>query len=403
MLLLLATEWGCGVDSVARDAGQTGSGGSGDQGSDAGTAKVDANCGWCEGDAAGFLDGGAWDGMPPATTLPPLHVDGTKIKDPSGKTIVLRGVSLPDLGTIYQWSNGEAGIKARIDALATAGILGHVIRFPIYPRTNVNQKWPYYSPAPFPIGPRPAVDAGLTYTMLDLSPEAYVAKILRPAVDYATSKNLYVIIDFHQIDDTAGQSGNDASLFWTFLAPAFKDYTNVIYEAFNEPIDIAAASSSAARWEAYRPHVQSWVDTIRAAAPTNLIVVGAPSWDQNVGPAAMTPIQGTNLVYAAHVYPGNWSAAFKNEVATAIAAHPLFFTEWGFDPKSTDANLMGSVGWGADLRATLDANGASWTAWVADDKWSPPLFTSTANGTLSDFGSLVKSWLADKVDSDWVQ
>ena len=86
--------------------------------------------------------------------------------------------------------------------------------------------------------------------------------MLKPAVDYATSKNLYVIIDYHQIDNaTTGTSAADATTFWTDIAPQFASYTNVLYEPFNEPID------SGASWAALKPVVQGWINTIRAGAP----------------------------------------------------------------------------------------------------------------------------------------
>jgi len=56
------------------------------------------------------------------------------------------------------------------------------------------------------------------------------------------SKNLYVIIDYHQIDNaTTGTSAADATTFWTDIAPQFANYANVIYEPFNEPIDGSAS------------------------------------------------------------------------------------------------------------------------------------------------------------------
>ena len=46
--------------------------------------------------------------------LPWLHVDGKKIKDPAGNVVVLRGVSLIDLGHLEGW---QGGITESIDRL----------------------------------------------------------------------------------------------------------------------------------------------------------------------------------------------------------------------------------------------------------------------------------------------
>jgi hypothetical protein len=323
-----------------------------------------------------------------------LHVEGNQIKNACGGTVILRGISLIDLGTLVAYQ-GTNGVQDRIDKVIADGLAGHVLRLPVYPRTNVNSQYPYYSPLPFPVGPpAPSTASG---THQEVTADEYVSTVLRPAVDHAASKGLYVIIDYHQIDDTSGQSGADATTFWTMIAPRFKDDANVLYEAYNEPIDQKLGSNSTARWEAYKPHAQAWVDAIRAVAPDTIIIVGSPTWSQNLSGAAASPLQGTNLVYTAHVYPGNWSSAFKSEVATCIAARPVFITEWGYTSgSSTDANLKApTASWGSDFQKIVDGNGASWTAWVADKDWSPQIYAADG-ASLTDFGTLVKSWFAAK-------
>jgi len=42
----------------------------------------------------------------PTTTLPPLHVVGNTFQDPSGNTIILRGVAIPDIASVALWSGG---------------------------------------------------------------------------------------------------------------------------------------------------------------------------------------------------------------------------------------------------------------------------------------------------------
>ncbi|MEO7034518.1 MAG: hypothetical protein ABI548_11475 [Polyangiaceae bacterium] len=45
----------------------------------------------------------------------------------------------------------------------------------------------------------------------------------------------------------------------------------------------------------------------------------------------------------------------------------------------------------------------SWTAWVTDNGWTPSMFADSSLTTLTNFGGLVKSWLAATASSDWVQ
>ena len=322
--------------------------------------------------------------------LPWLTVNGNKVQDPTGKTVILRGSALIDIGALY-WYGGQSavGITTRMDQVAAAGVQGHVVRLPVYPKINYNTGGsPTCSPCPYPIGSGPT--AGCT-PVSPLSAADYVEKVLKPAVDYATSKNLYVIIDYHQIDNvTSGTSAADAVTFWTDIAPVFAGASNVLYEPFNEPID------SNVGWSTMKPIVQQLVDTIRLAAPNNIIIVPSNDWDQHTGDAASDPPNGTNLMYTAHIYATNWSSAFQSQVAAAVTKAPVFVTEWGYassDPSS----------FGPSLQTTLNGDGASWTAWVTDNAWTPSIFADSNLSTLTSFGTLVKSWLAATANSDWVQ
>lgn len=392
---------GGGQAGGGQGGGSTGGGAGGATSSTGGSGGVGGSTGGGAGGSGTGTGGTAAGGS--TGGLPRLQVSGTKLQDPSGKTIVLRGSSLLDIGTLYVTGGKSAkGITDRIDKVTAAGVQGHVVRFPVYPRSNVNAGYPFYSELPYPVGPAaPNNKANSGATVIDMSSDDYIAKVLKPAVDYATGKNLYVIIDYHQIDDaTKGQSAADANTFWTTVAPVFASYSNVIYEAFNEPIDSSAA------WSALKPVTQGWVDTIRKGAPDTVIIIPSMSYCQKPGDAASDPPKDpkSNLMFTAHVYPGNWKDAFKTQVSTAAAKAPLFFTEWGYVLGGSDANLgTSSATWGSDFRTVVDGNGGSFTAWVADNSWTPNMFSDSAISQLTDFGKLLKTWLADKASSDWVQ
>jgi len=146
--------------------------------------------------------------------LPRLTVTGNKLQDPNGKTIILRGSSMIDIGSLYAYfGKNTAAITARMDKIAAAGVQGHVVRMPVYPKIDYNAGVPTCSPTPYPVGTGPTASCTPT---TPLTAADYYTLVLKPAVDYATSKNLYVIIDFHQIDNaTTGTSAADATTFWT--------------------------------------------------------------------------------------------------------------------------------------------------------------------------------------------
>jgi endoglucanase len=379
----------CGTAESPTPDGAGGATSSGQGGSASGMGGASSAVGGAAGLGGTTGSGGnpGGSGAGGATTgagLPALTVDGNHLRDSAGNTVVLRGSSLIDIGSLYMFGGqSAAGISNRLDKVAAAGVQGHVVRMPVYPLITYNGGSPTCSPLPYPVGTGPSATCT---PKMPLNAADYVSRVLKPAVDYATGKGLYVIIDFHQIDNaTTGTSAADARTFWTDIAPRFASYTNVFYEVFNEPID------NKVPWSTLKPVVQGLVDVVRAAAPQNIIVIPSNAWDQHTGDAVTDPPRGSNFMYTAHIYPANWNQAFQTQVATAVAIAPVFVTEWGYT--ATDPNPHA---WGTALQATIDANGASWTAWVTDNGWSPPMFTSTALTGLTDFGTLVKSWLASK-------
>jgi aryl-phospho-beta-D-glucosidase BglC (GH1 family) len=361
-----------GGSSAGRGAG--GSGGA------AGGASLGGFGGGTAG-AGGARPGGSGGGG--SGNLPPLHVEGTKLLDPDGNTVVLRGIDFIDLAQVYAYNNYNFGaVKARIDKILAVGFTPRVVRIPVYPRVSHNGDFPYASPYPFPSGAGGEQNGP--------SADEYLAEVLEPSVDYFTEKGLYVIIDFHQIDDTDGDSAAEATEFWQYMAPQFADRPNVLYEPYNEPMDPSTP------WSTFKPRAQAWVDTIRSAAPDNIIIVPSMAWCQHPGDAANSPLTGENLMYTMHIYPSNWNPTTREQLATATAKVPVFITEWGYMLNSTDP--VGGTSdpmWFSSFRTTVDGNGASWSAWVTDDGWAPPMFADSALNTLTDFGTNAKQWLAD--------
>jgi hypothetical protein len=392
-----------GTGGGSGSGGRSGTGGAGTGGAlgTGGASTGGASTGGASGTGGATGTGGSGTGGGSgAGGLPALTVVGTKLQA-NGKTVVLRGSSLIDIGALYaNGGNSVAGISARMDKVAAAGVQGHVVRLPVYPKVDYNGGSPYCSPLPYPVGSGPSASCTPASPMTAAD---YVSKVLKPAVDYAASKNLYAIIDHHQIDNavsgsSATSSANDATTFWTDVAPKFAGYTNVIFEPFNEPINGSAS------WATFKPIVQGWIDTIRKGAPSNVIIVPSMSYDQHPGDAASDPPTGGNLMFTAHVYPGNWSAGFKTQVATATSKAPVFITEWGYALGSSDGTVgTTSATWSTDFETVVDGDGASWTAWVTDNSWGPSMFSNSALTTLTDFGTVAKNWLAAKATSDWVQ
>ena len=165
-------------------------------------------------------------------------------------------------------------------------------------------------------------------------------------VDAAIDVGLYVIIDWHS--HHAEDNTDEAVNFFQEMATLYGEYDNVIYEIYNEPLDISWSNT-------IKPYALSVISAIRAIDPDNLIVVGTPEWSQRVDLAAADPItEFSNIAYTLHfytIYHHQWlrdraSAALENGIA-------LLITEWGL------------IGY-----SLVDPEANEWMTWCFDNKMS---------------------------------
>jgi endoglucanase len=325
-------------------------------------------------DAGKVAEGGADATGGSTSGLPWLSVVGNTIQDPTGKTVILRGLSIEGL---YDQSQTSLGIDGLLDKITnpsdpasnSPGWYTRIVRLPVDP----------YGANSFQSNPN------------------YVTQILKPAVDYATSKNLYAIVDLHYVDNPYNLV-SQVNAFWTKVAPIFKDYPNVVYEVFNE-------SNQTDSWATYKPTMQAWVNLIRSYAPNNLIFAGSPSWDQSMGDAATNPLSGGNIAYTVHMYEQHYASAWnRQQVQTCAAVHPVVMTEWGFCACSGQPGTGTTTGlvnnYGASMLTWLEAMNGGWTGWCASNSWLPDMFN--ANWSLKvgpdEMGGFVKDWMYEKAN-----
>ncbi|MBT1690685.1 cellulase family glycosylhydrolase [Dawidia soli] len=302
---------------------------------------------------------------------PWLHVDGNQIKDPAGNPVTLRGVSvLPSEhhNECTTCNNKPMSEMIAWQADGSRGWYSRVLRLPV---TTAKVK----------------------------DPATSFATHIDPYVQQAIALNQYVIVDLHLVSnyDVNGSGGVKQQFvmdFWKYVAPRYANTPNVIFEIFNEPVNPD-------NWTSWKNYIQPVIDSIRAVAPNNLILVGSPQWSTRVNSAVTSPLTGGNLVYVYHIYPNQGAASAANlnaKFGNAANTIPVMLTEFGWnqDPNYSDGVTFGTTGgWGTPFRNYIDAHPwISWQGWIFDNFWKPQYFDWNWNLMSGENqGRFMQNWL----------
>lgn len=295
----------------------------------------------------------------PVSYYGPLKVEGNRITDMDGKAVQLRGMS-------FFWSQwmGKYYTKECVKWLKDDWHC-NILRAAM------------------------AVEEGGYLT----NPEAEEKKIC-DVVDAAIESGLYVIIDWH--DHHATDHLAEAKRFFAGMAQKYGDSPNVIYETFNEPLQIS--------WSALiKPYHQAVIDTIRYYDPDNLIICGTPTWSQDVDVAADDPLAGTNIGYSLHFYSGTHKQSLRDKAQTALnKGIALMVTEFGTTNATGDGALYLDE---TDRWLTfMDENKLSWCDWSVADKTEKsaallpgaPVTGSWSASQLTESGTFIRTEIRAK-------
>ena len=180
-------------------------------------------------------------------------------------------------------------------------------------------------------------------------------------VDLAIKLDMYVIIDWHILSDNDPLIyKEEAKLFFNEMSSKYKDYPNVIYEICNEP-------NGNVTWDNnVRPYAEEVINVIRNNTKKAIIIVGTPTWSQDVDKAANNPINDEKVMYALHFYSGTHTQWLRDRAKQALNTIPIFVSEWGV----SDASGNGGVYLDEAQKWVefMKENNLTWANWSLADK-----------------------------------
>jgi endoglucanase len=241
-------------------------------------------------------------------------------------------------------------------------------------------------------------DTGDSYGYCSGGDKEEILALLDEGVSAATELGMYVIVDWHILNDNNPNTHiDDAKEFFATVSKKYSKNENVIYEICNEP-------NGSTTWSDVKKYAETVIPVIRENDEDAIIIVGTPNWSQNVDEVAEDPITGyDNIMYAVHFYAATHKEDLRNKVVSAEEAGiPIFISEFSL----CDASGSGSIDYDSsdawfELIDKYNLSYASWSLCNKDETASliKSSCTDTKNFTDSDLtetGVYVKSKISGK-------
>lgn len=225
--------------------------------------------------------------------LLPLHVEGTQLVNEAGVPVQLKGLSTHGLAWFPQYVNQELFAELATDWKC------NVVRLAMY-----SAEYNGYCTG---------------------GSKEELKQLIRDGVQYAENAGMYVIVDWHVLGEgDPNLYKEEAKTFFDEMSKEFADKHHVIYEICNEP-------NGGVSWSSVKAYAQEVIPVIRANDEDAVVIVGTPTWSQDVDQAAADPItEYDNVMYALHFYAATHKEELRNRMVDAIGKGlPVIVSEYG--------------------------------------------------------------------------
>ncbi len=331
------------------------------------------------------INGLAWEGMP----MPKLHVEGRYLKDSTGHIVNLHGFAqtfspwFNERNTKWNNYNVEGCLnynKGIIDGILDAGWKMNFVR---------QHMDPYWSSTPGCSGRYEGEECFNETRFIKYLDEVFV-----PMAEYAVSKGLYVVMRppgvCPEVIKVGGVYHDYLIKVWGIVSqhPVLKNNPNIMFELANEPINIigpdgTAGSGTQGHFDNLKIYFQEIVDTIRSNAD-NILWIPGLGYQSRYSGYAVNPIEGENIGYAVHVYPGWFNSGqgyepfqrgWNEQVQPVADFAPVMVTEMDWAPEKYNSSwgkavtgTAGGDGFGANFKKITDHCGnVSWLLFTSPD------------------------------------
>ncbi|MCI8669785.1 MAG: glycoside hydrolase family 5 protein [Lachnospiraceae bacterium] len=270
-----------------------------------------------------------------------LSVTGTRLTDQYGAAYTLRGISTHGLSWFPDYVNYDMFKQMRDEWNV------NVVRLAMY-TAEYNG-----------------------YCTGDMNNRENLKKLIDDGVKYAGQLGLYVIIDWHILSDgNPNMYKNESMEFFREISAKYAGYGNVIYEICNEP-------NGGTGWGEIKSYAQDVINIIRSNDSRGIIIVGTPTWSQDVDIAADDRINGENIMYAMHFYADTHRDYIRDKLVSAVnKGLPVIVSEFGI----CDASGNGGINYdeASKWMSLLNQYSVSYVLWNLSNK--------------SETSAMIQSW-----------